>query len=414
MNMICPLENPIMEYAWGSRTAIADLLAKPPSGAPQAEIWMGAHPKSPSKVIWEGRSVSLPLLIEQFPVEILGEPVATRFHNKLPFLFKVLAAGQPLSIQAHPNREQARAGFARENRLGIPIDAADRNYRDESHKPECICALTPFWALRGFRKIADMLPLIKRVCPAGLETELAGLEQSGNEAGLKRFFHTLMTMNEKKRRRIVPEVVSNAAKLTGDPCFEWIIKLHAAYPDDIGILSPALLNLICLKPGEAMFLESGELHAYLCGLGMELMANSDNVLRGGLTPKHVDVEALLSVLNFAEREITLLSPVTVASCEENYVTAAVEFSLSVLTVTAGNRFVSRKKRSVEILFCTQGEARISSGGSGRFLDISKGMSFLVPASSPAYLINGNAIIYKAAVPVPPDDDIEKNCLTNQM
>lgn len=398
-----------MEYAWGSKTALPDLLAKPPSGAPQAELWMGAHPKSPSKVVWEGRSVSLPLLIAQFPSEILGESVATRFHNKLPFLFKVLAASQPLSIQAHPNREQALAGFAGENRLGIPIDAPDRNFRDDSHKPECICALTPFWALRGFRKIADLLPRLKRLCPAGLADELAGLEQSGNEAGLKRFFHALMTADEKKRRRIVSEVVSNAANLNGDPCFEWITTLHAAYPEDIGILSPALLNLICLKPGEAMFLESGELHAYLSGLGIELMANSDNVLRGGLTPKHVDVEALLTVLNFTERDVSVLSPAMVGPCEGKYATRAAEFSLSVLTIAEGNRFASREQRSVEILFCTEGEARISSGGSGNALSISQGISLLVPASSPAYLIQGNAVIYKASVPVSPDTiDIEKN------
>jgi mannose-6-phosphate isomerase len=146
-----------------------------------------------------------------------------------------------------------------------------------------------------------------------------------------------------------------------------------------------------------MFLESGELHAYLSGLGMELMANSDNVLRGGLTPKHVDVEALLTVLNFTEREMTILSPVMVAPCEGKYATDAAEFALSVITVMAGNQFASLERRGVEILFCTEGKARISIGCSRQFLTISKGTSILVPASSPAYLIDGNAIIYKASV-----------------
>jgi mannose-6-phosphate isomerase len=398
MNTICLLENPIQTYAWGSKIAIAGLLGKQPSGTPQAELWMGAHPKSPSKVIWDERVISLPDLIEQFPSEILGKQVATRFNNKLPFLFKVLAAGDPLSIQAHPNRKQAIEGFSRENQLGIPLGAPDRNYRDDNHKPECICALTPFWALRGFRKITDMRVYLRQLCPAVLGAELAALEQSGDAAGLKRFFHSIMTANGDRRRQIVSEVVSNAEKLTGDPCYDWIIKLHMAYPEDVGILSPVLLNLICLKPGEAMFLESGELHAYLSGLGMELMANSDNVLRGGLTPKHVDVEELLKVLHFTKRDITVLSPVPVDPCESKYDTNAAEFSLSVLSVTNENGFVSREKRSVEILFCTEGKARISSGGSTQSLDILKGTALLVPAASPPYVINGNAILYKASVP----------------
>jgi mannose-6-phosphate isomerase len=404
MNTICLLENPIQEYAWGSKTAIAGLLGKTPPGVPQAELWMGAHPKSPSRVIWDGRVISLPQLIGQFPSEILGVGVAARFNNHLPFLFKVLAAGEPLSIQAHPDRKQAIGGFARENRLGIPLSSPDRNYRDDNHKPECICALTPFWALRGFRKIADMLLRLKRLCPFALEAELAALEKSGSEERLKRFFHALMTANSVKKRQIISEAVSNAQKLTGpDFCYEWIIKLHATYPDDIGILSPALLNLVCLKPGEAMFLESGELHGYLSGLGMELMANSDNVLRGGLTPKHVDIEELLNVLNFTERDITVLSPVPFEPCEGRYETGAAEFSLSVLTVTDKSRFASSEKRSVEILFCTEGLARISSGGSGGSLGILKGTALLVPASSPAYAIEGNAIIYKASVPISPED-----------
>jgi mannose-6-phosphate isomerase len=369
---------------------------------------MGAHPKAPSRVIREGRLISLPDLIQQFPLEILGAPVAARFNNKLPFLFKVLAAEQPLSIQAHPNREQAIAGFARENQLGIPIGAPDRNYRDDNHKPECICALTPFWALRGFRKIADMLPRLRQLCPTELGAELSALAQSGNAAGLKRFFRALMTASKPKQRRIVSEVLSNAEKRAGDPCHEWIIKLHAVYPADVGILSPALLNLVCLNPGEAMFLVSGELHAYLSGLGMELMANSDNVLRGGLTPKHVDVEELLSVLDFTERRIGVLVPVPVDPCEGKYETDAAEFSLSVLTVTEENRFASKGNRSVEILFCTRGAARIETGGSGESFDISKGTALLVPAAAPPYVITGNAVIYKAFVPISPADGADKN------
>lgn len=397
MNRICVLENPIQAYAWGSETAIPELLGKKPSGVPQAELWMGAHPKSPSTVIDDGRRTLLPDLIDRYPNEILGENVAQRFGGRLPYLFKVLAAARPLSVQAHPTRDQAKAGFARENRLGIALGAPERNYRDDNHKPECICALRPMWALNGFRMVPDIQSLLAQVCPEGLGTALESLRRSPNSDGLRRFFQTLMTLEEEKKSRIIRESVSRAAGLVSTAaCFEWIINLHQAYPSDIGMLSPALLNLVCLKPGEAMFLQAGELHAYLDGVGIELMANSDNVLRGGLTPKHVDVPELLSVLTFEERTLDILSPRKVGPCEGRYDSGADEFVLSVITVTRGKDHAGSDKRSVEILLCTQGRASISDGN--RSVDMPTGTAMLVPAASGSYSISGEATIYKATVP----------------
>lgn len=397
MNRICLLENPIQAYAWGSETAIPELLGKKPSGVPQAELWMGAHPKSPSAVIDDGRRIPLPDLIDRYPKEILGENVAQRFGGRLPYLFKILAAARPLSVQAHPTRAQAKAGFARENHLGIALGAPERNYRDDNHKPECICALSPMWALNGFRRIGDILFRLGQVCPEGLGTELESLGRSPNSDGLRCFFQTLMTVDEEKKTRLIREAVSQAStRVSTEPCYEWIINLQQAYPSDIGILSPALLNLVCLKPGEAMFLQAGELHAYLDGVGIELMANSDNVLRGGLTPKHVDVPELLSVLNFEERILDILSPRKVGPCEGRYDSGADEFALSVITLTRGKAHVGSKERRVEILLCTQGHASISDAH--RSIDMPKGTSILVPAASGSYGISGEATIYKATVP----------------
>ncbi|MGD8366954.1 MAG: mannose-6-phosphate isomerase, class I [Desulfobacterales bacterium] len=395
MNRIATLKNPILDYSWGSRSAIADLLGQPsPSDGPQAELWMGAHPKAPSTLLWENRSIALPELISRYPTEILGPDATRRFNGRLPYLFKVLAAAQPLSIQAHPDRNQAARGFERENVMGIPLDAPHRNYRDGNHKPECICALTPFWGLNGFRRIDDMIEYFRRLDVSCLESELA-LLQSGN---IKGFFESLMTMDELRKRRVTAEVGDLARTAEADdPVFRWINSLARVHPNDIGILAPILLNLVCLRPGQAMFLGSGELHAYLEGTGVELMANSDNVLRGGLTPKHIDVPELLRVVNFEQRRIDVLEPEPVGPSERRYACRAEEFVLSVIDVTEKIPHQSRKKRSVEILLCTSGRLRVTDAG--QQLEVEKGTSFLVPAAAPAYRIEGAGTLYKAAVPI---------------
>ena len=283
MRKIGLLKNTIQEYAWGSRSAIPELLGQSvPADKPQAELWMGAHPKAPSQVFFDGIWRSLPEVIQESPEETLGQKVAARFSNELPFLFKVLAAAKPLSIQAHPNKEQAWQGFARENELGIPFDAPHRNYRDDNHKPEIICALTPFWALNGFRRIEETLSLLEEAKIAGLAEIVSFLRSHSNRDGLKKFFNHLMTMDSGKQGKIVEQAVNFAEKQTPEkPSWTWMIKLNEAYPGDIGVLSPLFLNLVRLEPQQAMYLPAGELHGYLEGVGIELMANSDNVLRGG-------------------------------------------------------------------------------------------------------------------------------------
>ena len=398
--LIYRLENVVQPYKWGSRTAIADMLGQPsPAPQPQAEMWMGTHPKGPSMVVAGDQKIPLQQLIDRQPVDILGRYVALRFGNALPFLFKVLAAAQPLSIQAHPSKRQAVEGFLKENREGKALDAPDRNYRDDNHKPEIICALTPFWGLNGFRSAAAAVDLLTPVCPTALNDAFQDLKSLQGK-GVRNFFEAMMTLTAEKRKAAAREVLDKAGPLADtSPIYRWMVNLTRAYPADMGALSPALLNLICLEPGQAMFLPAGQLHAYLDGLGIELMANSDNVLRGGLTPKHVDVPELLSVVRFEETSITILEPGSMGPAESGYDCPAEEFSLTVIQPSKGRPYHSPSIRNVEMLLCTAGEGRIEFGGQKQCLTVKKGDSFLVPACLHAYAIDGKLTVFKAAVPI---------------
>lgn len=360
---------------------------------------MGAHPKAPSMVKRHDEWISLENYILSEPNQVLGSPVVSHFGNRLPFLFKFLAATQPLSIQAHPNSIQAKVGFKKENDDGIAFDAPYRNYRDGSHKPECICAITPFWALCGFRKISETLHLMAKILPDRVMSEFAVLKQMPNSKGLKHFFMTLMKMDHLQRSQIIEAGIEKAGKLAKEnSVFEWMIRLYQTYPMDIGVLSPIFLNLICLQPGEALFLPSGVLHAYLEGTGIELMASSDNVLRGGLTTKHIDVDELLNILKFEEMIISILSPREIRTCEYQYPSFAPEFELSVIRIEKGLTYQSPSERNVEILLATQGEGVIIDLGNLHHINFKKGRSFLIPSHVSKYRIKGKGVLYKAGVP----------------
>jgi mannose-6-phosphate isomerase len=251
----------------------------------------------------------------------------------------------------------------------------------------------------GFRNIPDILAMFGKNCPAGLAAELDLLKKHPDSPGLKRFFTDLMTMDSQRQKRVIDEAVRNAHRDSKeDPAFHWMTRLSNEYPSDIGILTPLLLNLIELRPGEALFLPAGELHAYLEGLGMELMANSDNVLRGGLTPKYIDVPELLNVLNFNPRPVNILKTEKKNKNERVYASEADEFVLSVVTVSAGSPYQSPKSRSVEIILCVEGTAYLKDNGTRDIINIKKGNSALIPAAVIGYSITGDALIYKAAVP----------------
>lgn len=403
MKHISILKNPVQKYAWGSRTALQSLLNWPkPWEEPVAELWMGAHPKAPSMVEMKGEWCSLAKVIAADPISVLGRYVAERFSNKLPFLFKVLAADRPLSIQVHPNMMQAREGFERENRLNIPLDAPNRNYKDACHKPENLCAVTPFEAMKGFRAPDDILKLMDRVFLSSPLPELDSLRKEPNAAGMKRFFSALMSMETKRRVRVTREAVEGAERVVHDDrAFYWLLELNHEYPGDVGVLSPLFLNLVTLSPGEAIYVPAGVPHAYLSGVGMEIMASSDNVLRGGLTPKHVDIPELLEVINFNTSPVQKQRPLPDDNSERIYKTPADEFQLSEIMLKGEGTFRSGMERSVEILICMEGSGMIEDLESGRALPLSKGVSVIVPSVVPQYAVSGNITLYKGALSIYP-------------
>ena len=396
---ICPLGNPIREYAWGSRTAIAELLGQPtPSLRPQAEIWMGAHPNDPSQARCRGGWTPLPDLLREDPAGFLGEPAAARFDGELPFLFKVLAAAQPLSIQAHPGREQAREGFERENTAGIALGARERNYPDPHPKPELICALSPFSALCGFRPIPAIARAFRESQVDVFATEIESLEREGDSKALERLFSAVWNAAADRIGRAIDQAVTNAERRSEDPAARWLTAIAALYPGDAGVLAPLFLNLVVLAPGEAMYLGAGELHSYLEGTGIEIMGNSDNVLRGGLTAKHVDVPELCRVLRFEPREAEILLPREIATGERIFETPADEFELAVLTVEEGKPWRSARSRGVEILLAIEGEMTITDQGAGESFALARGASVLIPNSVECYELAGAGVIYRAGMP----------------
>ena len=396
MRRIALLENPIRDYAWGSRTAIAALLGDPgPSAGPQAELWMGAHPSAPSHVVQDGRRVPLPELVAKDPEALLGPRVAARFGPRLPFLAKLLAAAAPLSLQAHPDAAQARAGFERENALGIPLGSAARCYPDPSHKPELLCALEPFEALCGFRRPEAIRASAQRLGVRELVDFVAAA--LARPQPLAALLGGLLRLEPRRRAGIVA-AAAQAASTAADPGLAWLPRLARLHPDDAGALAPLFLEYLRLEPGEALFLAPGELHGYLGGFAVEVMASSDNVLRGGLTAKHVDPDELLRILRCEPHAPRALRPEPDAHGALRYPTPAAEFELSRVCLGPDRAFSPEGDRGVEILLCTLGRARVL--GEGGPIELRPGRSCLVPAAAGRYRAEGEGALHRVAVPGP--------------
>jgi mannose-6-phosphate isomerase len=394
------LENSVQPYAWGSRTAIAALRGLPtPSPGPEAELWLGTHPQAPSHVVRDGRRVPLAEVIARDPESELGARALAAHGPQLPFLLKVLAAGEPLSLQAHPDARRAREGFDREEAAGIPRGAPDRNYRDPWPKPELLCALEPFEALCGFRPAAEARALLDALGEPTLDPVRERLDGRSPHDALRDAFTWLATLPAPDRRPLVEATVAAAARASARPdafadSFRWVPRLAALYPADPGVAIALLLRLVRLAPGEALYLPAGNLHAYLRGVGVEIMASSDNVLRGGLTPKHVDVPELLRVLRFAEDELPLVRPRPGWPGEEVYATDAAHFELSRIALSGAPFRAS--VGGPEIVLCTEGE--VAASASGERLTLSRGQSVFVPARTGAYELTGTGVVFRAGVP----------------
>jgi mannose-6-phosphate isomerase len=296
------LTNVTQHYAWGSTHAISDLLGEQPSGLPEAELWMGAHPSAPSRIGDAADSPTLLDFVSADPVGMLGVEVAARFKNRFPFLLKVLAAQKALSIQTHPTREQAEEGYAADNAKGLAAKDPQRNYVDDWPKPEILYALTDFEALAGCRTPEDAAAVLRTLAVPALERLLHSLENNPEPATVGVAIGAILDWPEDSRAALVADVLDACQRIAAeggeyaDACAA-AVRVSADYPGDLGLVTTLLLNHVVLRPGQAMFLAAGGLHAYLRGTGIELMSNSDNVLRAGLTPKHIDVSELLRIMD---------------------------------------------------------------------------------------------------------------------
>ncbi|MGL4524442.1 MAG: mannose-6-phosphate isomerase, class I [Spirochaetia bacterium] len=398
MKKLYPLQNSIKNYDWGSSQLMKTYLGyENPTGEPQAELWMGVHERGMS-MAKDGKTwIPLDQLIRRNIVEMIGEDAAKRFGN-LPFLFKVLAAAKPLSIQAHPNKQQAEEGFAKENTQGIPMDASVRNYHDSNHKPEVTCALTDeFWAMCGFRKIEEIIYEFESLQLPVFEPLLQILKNEESESTrLEQFFAHLMDLPIARLSHVIDDVVRYAEHQEGDH-YRWLKKLQDIYPGDIGVLSPLYLNVFCLKKGQAVYLEAGKLHAYLDGMAVELMANSDNVLRGGLTTKHMDISQLMHVLTFESFQPEILEA---EGPDGTYQTPSTEFSMHRLSLGADYFFNGRN--SAQIILCTQGRitletAPANTGASERVV-LQRGESVFMPYHAGGYIATGKGDLFLAQIP----------------
>ncbi|MFE2630814.1 mannose-6-phosphate isomerase, class I [Streptomyces sp. NPDC059374] len=378
------LDNTVRPYAWGSTTALPALLGVEPTGEPQAEMWMGAHPGAPSRTA-RGTLVEV---IEADPERELGAATVAKFGPRLPFLLKLLAAGAPLSLQVHPDLAQAKQGYEDEERRGIPVDAGHRNYKDANHKPELICALTEFDGLCGFRDPLRAAALLDALGVDSLKPYVDLLHARPEEAALREVLTAILTADRDAMAHTVAEAAAACDRLGGEHAPYAGIAHH--YPGDPGVIAAMLLNHVRLQPGEALFLGAGIPHAYLNGLGVEIMANSDNVLRCGLTPKHVDVPELLRIVRFEAGDPGVLRPEAAPDGEEVYETPIDEFRLSRYVLPEGTTAHDLTWATPQILLCTSGSVRAGEH------DLTPGRSVFVPAGEKAE-VSGAGTLFRATV-----------------
>ncbi len=382
-----PLLCGVQDYAWGERGAASYIArlrgAAPEVGRAYAEMWIGDHPGLPAFAEVGGAS---------------GEvaPLAETTGTRLPFLMKVLAAAECLSIQVHPDEQQARQGYDDEQRRGIPVADPARNYKDASHKPELIVALTPFFSLDGFRPLREIVAALEDEAPElrplmpdiAARAARAGDDAAARAAVVRELYERAMRLPQERRNELLTPLVERlerqnaAAPFPDDTREHWVVETDRRYArggdKDRGVLSLYLLNFVVLAPGQALFLGAGELHSYLRGVGVEVMANSDNVIRGGLTPKHVDVEALLSIVRFNDGAPRVIAP----DAAGVYRTPADEFEVARLHVAAGQQARRPAERGVDIWLATVGRAEVS--WSGGVVALAAGVPVLVPAAMGGY------------------------------
>ncbi|WP_066582650.1 mannose-6-phosphate isomerase, class I [Cellulomonas timonensis] len=387
-------------YAWGSPRAIPELLGGVPGETPVAELWFGAHLSAPSPVVDADGSIDLAALIAADPGATLGDDVRARFGDALPYLLKLIAPERPLSLQVHPHAARAREGFDREEVAGIPVDAHNRSYRDRNHKPELVLALAPFEALCGFRAPRRAAELF-----AGLSAPLAKelralLVAEPSVAGVRAAFTFLLDPatrpSEFEVEVLAQECEARLASGSTSPRADSTVALLAkAYPGDPGVVASLLLNPVSLQAGEALFVPAGGVHAYLSGLGIEIMASSDNVLRAGLTSKHVDIAELLACVDYVAAPPIRTAPEVFHGATRVFYAPVDDFELSV-TDLSDDAVHPLPGRGPRTLVCLEGKITVSSEVDS--LTLARGDAAFVPSSEGRLTARGAGVLIQADVP----------------
>ena len=392
---VLTLHGVVQHYDWGGYQYIPDLLGiENATRRPFAELWIGAHAKAPSMVELATGQEPLDQLIAEAPEAILGQAAKQHFGGRLPYLFKILDVHKMLSIQAHPTLAQARAGFARENAEGIPLDASHRNYKDDNHKPEIGVALTEFWMLHGFQPLEQIAETFAHTPELGAlmpdfpqRLAAAGHHHDTRRSLLRELYSRVMTIPQEQVDSLLNPLLSRlqAKKISDKNSADyWALRAAENFPlpgehRDRGIFSVYLLNLVHMRPGQGTFQPAGVLHAYLEGVNVELMANSDNVLRGGLTTKHVDVPELLNILTFEGGTPEVFDGTQVSAAERVYRTPAEEFELRRIALHAHSRYAGDATYGPKALLVLNGSARLTA--TSRDVSLGRGSIVLVPSGT---------------------------------
>lgn len=386
------LRGTMVHYPWGTFERLHELLGSTPDGRPLAEFWLGAHPLAPSAL----ESATLDTVLADRP-QLLGEASVAEFGNQLPFLMKVLSARHPLSLQAHPNRAQAEEGYAAEQRAGIPLGAPHRTYKDPWPKPEIMIALEEFHSLTGFRDPARTAFLF-RALNAGPDVDrlMAPLSARGGQAGLQEVFLEVLALGEGDRH-VVDAVLAASVTLRAEPgelgeLARTALELDDVFPRDPGILAALLMNRVILAPGEALYIPSGRMHAHLRGTGIEVMASSDNVLRGGLTAKHIAVDELVRVVDFSWGDPEVLTGTETSRGIFDYPTHCHEFDVWRIEVDAP--VALPEPVGARIALVTRGEVTLDDGRT--VLELANGDSVFLPADNPSVTASGSGQVFLAS------------------
>ncbi|MDO5700118.1 MAG: mannose-6-phosphate isomerase, class I [Bowdeniella nasicola] len=389
-------------YEWGSPDAIPWLMGQDTSGEPVAEMWFGVHPSGPAGLP-ESEYENLAALIAADPEGALGADVCSRFGDSLPFLLKLIAPAKPLSLQVHPDLEAAREGFKRENAAGVPVDDPTRNYRDPNHKPELVIALTRLETMCGFRAPRRAIELLEDLDVALAERLIRVLRDDPTADGMRRAFALLIS----GPRRPTPEEVTAvaeacAARVESDhspsPRADSIVQLlQSEHPGDPGVVAALLLNPVTLRGGEALFVPSGTVHAYLSGLGVEIMASSDNVLRAGLTSKHVDIDEMLSCVDFVAAPPIRLAPEMFGAATEVFYAPVDDFELAVTRLREAHGQQVVRGRGPRVILCVDGHITLTDE-SGSRERLKCGQAVFVRAADGQVRAKGSGVLVQADVP----------------